>query len=428
MNLKRFLGNIAKSYLAISALSVSAFAGADEYYNQNFGCAPQCCPTQCCPPPCCQPECCGSPCCPPPSCAWGYNPPAYLNCGNNCCEGFVDGLGFEVDFLWWRSSVECLELGTEEFIARHPDTALGTETFNGSHFKKPKFKYDPGFRLGINHHCDCWDIALNWTHYHSKASAHGETFFDGDFDHPFTVFRPCWERVSEAFPDFSKGHWTFDLDLVDLEFGSKYYVSCCLSLRPHIGLRGGRIDQGFHVDSFANRSDFPGIGDFDDFESHVHAKNDFLAVGPRIGVDVELNLGCGFSIVGRAAGSILFGKTERHTREFFTSFTDVGTTFTEDELEHHLSGADTRLSRTVTDLAIGLQWDHCFNWCCRNHPVSIAVYWEHHAFYDFNDFDFGNSGFDFTETENPIFTDCCCDKCPGDIFTQGVTVALSVGF
>lgn len=420
MNLKRFLGNIAKSYLAIGALSVSAFAGADEYYNQNWGGA--CCPTQCCPTQCCTP-----PCCEPPCCAWGYNPPAYLECGKNCCESFVDGLGFEVDFLWWRSTVECLELGHEEFVSRSSTTVLGTDVFNGSHAKRPKFKYDPGFRLGLNHHCDCWDIAVNWTHYHSKASVTGASIFDGDFDEPFTVFNPCWERIDDAFPDFSKGHWTFDTDLIDLEFGSKYHVSSCLVVRPHIGLRGGRIDQGFHVDSFTNRED-SGIGSFDEYESHVHSKNDFLAVGPRIGVDIDLNLGCGFSLVGKAAASLLFGKTERHSRETFTSFEPVGSLTEENFYEYHTSGSDSRRSRPITDLAIGLEWDHCFCWCNHYHPVSFAVLWEHHAFYDFSNFDFGNDGFDFNTSDNPIFSSCCCEKCPSDIFTQGVTVALNVGF
>lgn len=430
MNVKRFLGNIAKTYLAIGALSVSAYAGADEFYNhpQNWGC----CPQPCCPQPCCQPCCPPPPCCEPPACAWGYNPPAYLRCNKDCCDSFVDGLGIRVDFLWWRPSTECLTLGSEETVVREPTTLLGTNSENFSHFKKPKFKYDPGFRLGLTHNCDgcccSWDVALTWTHFHSKARTSGESFFqDDDFEGDFTVFVPQWERIDNVFPDFAKSRWTFDLDLVDLEFGHKYYVSQCFVLRPHVGLRGGRIDQGYRIFSFAAReSGEISIGEFDNYDSFVHAKNDFRAIGPRIGIDLELNLGCGFAVVGQAAGSILFGRTERHSHEDFDYFTDVGTVTTENHFHYRANGSDHRLSRTITDLAVGVKWEHCFCWCNHYHPVSLAVLWEHHGFYDFNDFSFGHSGFDLETTENPVHT--YPKRFANDIFTQGLTVALNVGF
>lgn len=428
MNVRRFLGTLAKSYLAIGALSVSAYAGANEYPFQQPNwdcCAPQqCCPTQCCPPP---------PCCEPPACAWGYNPPAYLKCGTKCCDSFLDSLGFRVDFLWWRASVEGLALGSEETVIRSPETALGSETFNRSKIKKPKFKYDPGFRLGLTHNCDCWDLALTWTHYHTKASASGASLLPDDeiistTPIDYTVFVPYWERIAGVFPDSARSRWSFDLDLVDLEFGHKYYVSSCFVLRPHIGLRGGRIDQGYHVASEASRSgEAPIIGAFDNFISEVHAKNDYRAIGPRIGIDLELNLGCGFAVVGQAAGSVLFGKTERHAREEFTAFTDVGTISTGDSFDYRVNGSNNRLSRTITDLAIGVKWDHCVCWCNSYHPVSLAVLWEHHAYYDFNDFSFGNGGFDITETTGVPIT-ATGGKARGDIFTQGLTIALNVGF
>lgn len=449
MLLKRFLGNIAKATLAIGALSVSAFAVANEAYpyggHEFYGhdmYSGQCgspCELPCNPVCSTADHCCGQPCNPPPSCNWGYNPPAYPRCGG-CCDsdgGWLDSLGFRVDFLWWRPSVECLELGVEEFFTASPVVGTETEFFNAYDVKRPKYKYDPGFRLGLAHvcPCDCWDVMLNWTHFHSKANVSGASDFDFTgatipAASTFTLFTPYWERVIGAFPDVSSGHWTLNMDLLDLEFGSKYFVCSCFAVRPSIGLRGARIDQSFRVASYANRTVATPFAPFDDFASLVRAKSDFLGVGPRVGLQAELDLGCGIAIFGEAAGSLLFGRYDRHSREFFEylTTTTTGTTSTEYEFETH--GSPERSTLATTDLSIGLKWCHCFNWCNRLHPVSLAISWEHHGFFDATRFDFPGQSFDLaTFTAGDGFNEDGESHChPSNLFTQGVTASICIGF
>lgn len=421
MQVRRFLGKIAGTYLAISALSVSAYAVADVNYSGHdqvggwghspvFGESPWMGASSACCPPACQPACCPQQeCCnPPPACGIAYNPPGYFNC-NNCCGsngGFFDSLRFRADFLWWRASEDCLTLGREESTSVFPG---GTQVIR-SREKSPDFKYDPGFRIGLATicPCDCWDLAVNWTHFHSKSNVNGA--FSGDnFADQETIFVSTWQREN-ALPDFAHGKWTLDLDYVDLEFGRKYYVSSCFILRPHFGLRGARVDQGFRVHAEANRANpYENFGT-SFFVSDAKAKNNFLGIGPRVGVDLELALPCvcNVKLFGQAAGSLLFGRFERHAKEWFHDFS-VDSVYDNccAGVEFDGRGTKLRTSRAVTDLAIGLKWEHCCNWCNRSHPITVAAAWEHHAFFGFNKF-LGN--------------------CGGDLTTQGLTITTEIGF
>ena len=440
MDFRSFLGNIAKSYLALGALTVSAYAGANEY-NDSYYYGSQPCPQPCA--PVCAPVCNA-----PPHCPWGYNPPAYNKCGNGATN-FCDTLGFTVDFLYWRTSVQDLALGTQEHLS------LGASgsgiAVDKSYVKRPEFNCDPGFRIGLSHFspCDCYDVALNWTHYHTKSTVKGAS---DDFIDPitaattvpadYTLFVPFWERANGVTPDLSKGRFVLDTDLLDLEFGHKYYVTSCFVFRPHVGLRGARINQSFHVESSANRAlaNIYTLGSvFNSYSSEVKARNDFLAIGPRIGFDIELDLGCGFAIVGKAAGSILFGSPRRHSSEdFYGTAAPLSSSavLIPGDFTYRSNGTHSGYSRTVSDLAIGVQWEHCVTCCNQSYPLVLAALWEHHGFYNFNDFDFESNGYAPLYDDNISATTDLrggyvtnpSKATAGDIFTQGLTFSVGVGF
>lgn len=418
MKLRNFINSFVKSFLLMSTLSVSAYAGADcynhldnNYFDVNH------CHTNCLPPPGVANDCCGTPCNAAPECGWAYNPPAYPRCGCDtfCCDSTMT---FRADFLWWRASQEGLQLGTEEFLEEFENsgTPERTTVINRSHSKKPDFKYDPGFRIGLSNYCpcDCWDFAVNWTHFHTKAHARGATSEADDI-----TFISDWERVIGANPLLSRGRYSLNLDYVDIEFGRKFYASNCFVLRPEFGLRVARINQHYRIDSVSSsESDDP----FSSFTSQVKARSNFLSVGPRVGLDVELQLGCGITLFGQAAGSILFGKFDNHSRELFQDFTpsegsEIGT------YSYNAKSSAHRCSRTVSDLAFGFKWDRCYEWCGRSHPISLAFAWEHHAFYDLNNFNFASRGFD---EDLGVISNGVAKR--GDLYTQGLTVSLSFGF
>jgi hypothetical protein len=423
MQFRRLLGKFAKTYLAIGALLISASAVADCYrFNEiNYD---NSCPSTCNPASCCSGSCCGFPVNPAPECGWAYNPPAYPRCGceiNNCCGNFLDTFTFRSDFLWWRACEDGLELGSEESFVDIVGTNQ-TLVSNTSRTKRPNFKYDPGFRIGLATACacECWDFAVNWIHFHTKAKAHGASnFTDGNN----ITFVSDWERVEFFYPSTSEGKFKLNFDLVDIEFGRKYYASSCFVLRPQFGLRIARINQTFRVISRASNQL---VGAISNFESSVRARSDFLAVGPRCGIDIELHLCGGFGLFGQAAGSIVFGKFNRHGREQL-NFLAIG----EDFFNYETKNSGHCCSRAITDLAFGIKWSRCFDWCNRSHPVTIAFAWEHHAFFNFNNFNFASDGVEvFGASESDIFE--LNGNIPvskrGDLFTQGLTISAAFGF
>ena len=294
MQSRRILASFARMFLLLGALTLSAFVSADD---MNCG-------WNCCPQPCCDQA---------PTCDWGYNPPAHQKCGScNPCGGFIDNLSGRVDFLWWRPYSEGLQLGTtEDFSVSETGGGggggggAGAQSSTATSFalvndhastKQPNFKFDPGFRIGLGYYCpsNCWDIALNWTHFHSKAKAFGasepitlSTF--ASESESFDLFFNDWSRLVGTFPDEVQSRWSLDMDLVDLEFAQKFYVNHCFILRPHFGLRFARVDQNNHVEAFSNhKAPFDDDDSYTSFTSVVKAKNDFRGVGPRIGLDMEI--------------------------------------------------------------------------------------------------------------------------------------------
>ena len=158
----------------------------------------------------------------------------------------------------------------------------------------------------------------------------------------------------------------------------------------------------------------------DPIYSETKAKCNFLGVGPRIGLDIDFKLGCGVSLFGQGAASLVFGRFERNATQ-----TQNVTLYTSESFEqtYDAKGGDgSRRTITMTDLSIGIMWEHCFHCCNRSHPLALTFAREQHAYYDVNNFNFVGAGLADTNAGRPL------DKKHGDLTTQGLTISLIVGF
>lgn len=358
---------------------------------------------------------CFRPVCPPLACAPGYNPPAYLSCPCEATDRF-QGISLRADLLWWRACEEGITLGAEEsfsskIIHTNPTYFLLT---NNSKLKNLHNHYKPGFRLGIDSFCLCQggDVALNWTHFHSAASARGNSCK--------ADFFLCWDRILNVVPEAIKGRWKLQIDLLDLEFGRKFYVSSCFVLRPHLGLRAARITQSYRINSFANDPE-RNIGFSDTFDTHVKATENFMAIGPRLGALVEYRFGCGWALFGEAAASILYGRFNRHAKQH-SAFLPDGESQRTDYHYKTSTGCDKN-SRTISDLAVGLSYSRCFDWCGKLRRCTFAFAWEHHVFYGQNAFNFAPNAIELPGPESRLSRGKT-----GDLHTQGLTLSADVGF
>ena len=394
--------------LVLATLTFSAQVNAEE-----FNCGYNCCPTNC------GPVCCdvvSAPCL-----DWGYNPPAHEKCAcaSNGCGSFCDNLTGRADFLWWRPFSEGTELG---YSAVNVETyATIYNDFSSTSYRDVNFKFDPGFRLGLNYYCpsSCIDISLVWTHFHSKANAEGVGNVNNE------AFVNFWEFNSDFLPDVAKERWTLDMDLLDLEFAQYYYINHCFSLRPHIDLRFARIDQNVHVESYSQTATM----DILSFNAATKAKNDFRGIGPRLGLDLEINLGCNLFLYGKAGGALVYGQFDRHGEELATAYVPeppagvVDGTFIS-------RGKNVRSTVTMTDFTIGLKWEHCFECCNVSHPFALAIAWEQNTFYNLNDFNFlsDRSKAPKSHVVVPFTVSGNNFSKKGNLYTQGLTVTATLGF
>jgi len=302
-------------------------------------------------------------------------------------------------------------------------TVVNQRTFNltqannvyfDTHTLNPHFKFDPGFRLGIGYYspCDCWDLIFNWTHYHSKA----QTGYDIAEQAHGTSFVSDWTMDPSLVYTFAKARWTLDLDWVDCELAYRYYVSHCCILRPYLGVRAARLGQKYHVE--AN-----GEGVLQNAMTGIKSSCCFQGIGPRAGLDLEFRLDCGFSVVGQAAASIVYGSYHRSSDDL-TTVPGEGGGPTQNVFYDADIGEPRSTSMTMTDMAIGLKWECCVECCNTMHPLSILAAWEHHCFYNSNQFNYQDLPAAFFDPSDP---DTYVRK-RGDMILQGFTLSILIGF
>lgn len=354
-------------------------------------------------------------------CCAAYNFPAYPRCPLGCND-VKDPVVIRSDFLWWRACEEGIALGDLELIFDRMVSPSRSAVRDISHLKKMQFHYEPGFRLGFESTCacDCWGFVLNWTHFHSKATAH---FRDVDaLGNPEAVFISFWERGTELYPLYAASHWKLGMDLLDFEAGHLYYVSSFMAIRPFFGLRGARITQTYST--LARSNDDGNIGESGNFISRTKSRANFTALGPRCGFRIQFDLLCGWSVVGEAAASVVFGRSQCHSREYTTEFASLENEQDVVEFEYRTRHGFNHTSKAIADLSLGLHWNRCVEFCNRSHIMQLLIAWEHHLFSHFNAFDFASQGIAIRSgVLAPSYS-----KKQGDLSVQGLTASLQVGF
>lgn len=258
--------------------------------------------------------------------------------GENCCmaRGCSNGNGFvvEVDFLWWRAENVGFSFAYEQKDPTYlTNTALPLINHNNGSVIRLDSMWKPGFRVGAgwNSWYDRWDFFCDYTWYQNHSAktrtvAPNVNVLVGYFPQ-WPVFPDLLLAFAEGLPiaAFQRVHgsWKIQFNCVDAELGRAYYITKQFSLRPHWGARGAWINQRF-TDNFNLPQPAPVLIAELDF----YGENNWWGAGPRLGVWGDLNLGYGFSIVGKTSVSLLYGQTKtkycNDFREFFsTEFIDA---------------------------------------------------------------------------------------------------------
>lgn len=355
--------------------------------------------------------------------------PASCNpCAPPCSRGCWGDIEFTAEALVFKACEDGLAYGTEvteQFVGCSDCVRQPIE----SHVKHPHFKWDWGFRLGLSYAlpCDCWGVQVDWTHFrtHARGSFAGNPHSVSSTV-PGSFFIPGWGSTSQAgFINNTTAHLNLRVDLVDVELGRAFCISQCLTLRPHIGVRAAWINQRYHVNSFGLDSDAVPV--IDELIQEVNLKTDFTAAGLRGGLDSQWDLGCGFSLYGCAAVSVVYGSYDNRSQNFWQN-EPPGSPESPSEFFDVEQKDDFCACRAITDAGLGLRWRGCL--CGDSLLVTLQLGWEHHLFINFNEFEdfvqldqfapddaFGIHG----EVKNPQFH-------RGDLCLKGISFGAKVDF
>jgi len=369
--------SILKWVVALTASTL--LCGATNSSEEIADCCPPPAPKSCCPPkPCCTPakvipmppcEVCQDPCCPPKSVYnRNVNPPAH--CMGQCHNDlYVTGA-----FLWWLSDEADFSLGFQQntpYVESSPtvvgSAAVGQILRFGS-------EWDPGFRVGLgwqSHTAEGWDLYLDWTWYQNKTSESASSPTAGGGVLGVGIV-PFWGLTQSAhvFAVYGnmQANWRLLYNMISLELGRDFFVSCALSLRPYVSVEGGWLRRKWDVTYTT-----PGTILSDSYNS----KSNYWGVGPRAGLGGNWWLGQGFKIFGNLSGSLLSGKVTKNSASFF----HVETGFP--VLNNQNNNLSTNpFFRVVPHLQaiVGAGYDICF--CCDRYRFGISAGWEVNQFWN----------------------------------------------
>ncbi|HSX03852.1 MAG TPA: Lpg1974 family pore-forming outer membrane protein [Rhabdochlamydiaceae bacterium] len=317
--------------------------------------------------------------------------------------------------LYWKTS----ETGLAYVTKVANESATPSQQLEGGRTKHPSFDWHWGFRVGAGYKMchDLWDIYANWTRFHF---ANRDKTDLGPFRSPVAVSLPTlfpfWLPNAGAFTTLpeavnsAEARWKVHLDVIDLELAREFFVTDWLTFRPHLGFRTAWINQKLDLEYSAFSSP---VTTSTERAFSVDMKNNFWGIGIIAGLDTNWILGCGFSIYGNVAFSILdghFKTTFDYSGQFFNAG-GVGSARNIFEDKNHQNFATF-----VADLAIGLDWRR--NISCDRFYLGAWAGYEQHIFFEQSQF----MNYQSSVFVPNFYTD------GGNLNMTGITIGFEFGF
>jgi Legionella pneumophila major outer membrane protein precursor len=270
------------------------------------------------------------------------------------------------DLLFWRAHEKSLVLTNKT------SPVFFTDNFTDAKVLHPHFNWNVGFRVGFAYAIPCspWQAALDWTFY--ETTIHQKRNTNSSGDDPEGMF-PIWaiapDIIAGDYVSLAELEGKLNLNVVDLDFNYAFYCGNCFVIKPHGGVRTAWINQHAHMvyaggifllDIISGGVSMRGA-------DHVHLRNNFWGMGPRIGLKPELFLGNGFSLYGDAAISVLVAIFSIQQKEEYLSHERF-------EWKKHRTRA-----RWVGDLSAGIAWKTFL--CEEQNVLTLKLGWEYHIFF-----------------------------------------------
>ncbi len=229
-----------------------------------------------------------------------------------------------------------------------------------------------GYRIGFGYifpSCK-WDMNINLTHFNTHAQqcrTTNENIGLGMF--------PIWSLADDIIPfdwvSKAKMYWNLNLNLLDLDFGRDFSWDNRWFLRPFFGLRAAWINQDLDVryggGIFANGLNLPALDSTFGYDA-INMKNNFWGIGPRLGIEPQINLTRELSLYASACGTLNYG------------FFKVCQTETYLKSLRYQRNCCPRGFRWMLDAMGGIS---CKTFLCKErYALTYALGWEYHLFFD----------------------------------------------
>lgn len=342
-------------------------------------------------------------------------------------ETDTQGGAFFVEYLWMRSTNSSLVFASQAKIDEVPGSFQNRVVNNT--MVSPDRRWSSGFRVGSSYLTtdQNWDISADWTYYYNKSlndrtmpavwvALNNQNTEEG--------FVPYWAvATKEANINYRlaryqdlQGVWQLNYNMMDLEMGRSIELTHRLIMRSHFGLQSGWIHQKIAVlysRSFEDR--IPATDIYVD--QLTNANNNFWGIGPRVGVEGELNLGEGFFLSGKVAGSLLTGRTT--VRRVQSSDLQGGGEFLR---SYNISSRINQYSPGAL-ASFGVSWE-------RNLTDTSKVYfraaWESNFWWGQFKFNMPELGQALTDYPDDLYLDY--PQMSGALYIEGVSVKMAFDF
>lgn len=274
------------------------------------------------------------------------------------------------DVLYWHASV-----GSSEWAVEYPAANLEPQPMIAPvSVQSLNFKWSWAFKVGIgkNLNHDMWDTSFYYTRFeaHNSDSSSVSTDLDQPTNPP-GVDGFVLDNLGNT-TSFSSGsiNWDIKYSMLDWELGRWCYASKNLALRPHVGIKGGWINQD--IKEYLKNVNVHTVATPTNRTLKDQFRNNFWGVGPSAGINTLWILGNAgsvlqhrFSLFGDVAGALMYGHFSiKHQEDIYNHPTTFGI---------NTKGLNRNLAVTMLQGALGFSWDTAFN-KDRNHFMMKVGY------------------------------------------------------
>jgi hypothetical protein len=312
----------------------------------------------------------------------------------------------DASFIYWQPIQENLEIGIANTL---PASGAGVLTtgVNGNVINMD-FNYKPGFKVGFggNFDYDGWDLRLEYTWFHNTNSQSSNGPTGGNilpmFGHPDLM-----TSISTfGIYDTASANWNLKMDIIDLDLGRWHYVGTKLVCHPVFGVRADWIRQKLSAGYTRAASGDSITADV----AAVSQKSASWAIGPKIGMDSNYDLGMGFRFFGNGEADLLFTKYTRLS--FSETHTDAALILTPITVKQ----SRTYAVKPHLDLELGFGWGTYLD--CNNWYMDFALGYEFQVFFDQNMFRHFTDDVMIGNSNLPN----------GNLYLQGLTATFKLDF